>query len=307
MSEKQIKKVGIIIVTFNPDVDLLVQNLRELMFNELTEIIVINNGAGLELPLDMGEKTHVLNLNDNLGIALAQNKGIELAHELQVDFITFFDQDSKIPEGFLETLVEDWGKLELMYDKLGMVVPAYYDRNLKRVESFAIFQGGHFNRGFIPENDWQMPVSMPISSGSLVSLKAIEEVGLFRSDYFIDWVDSEYDLRLIQAGFDIVAVNNVVLDHSVGRKEARKFLGRTFYPSNHAPFRLYYYMRNGMWTWKLYGKELPDFWRVYFKTFFGKLFFAVMFEDRKIKRIGYIFKGLLDGIVVHPKKNSEIS
>lgn len=294
--DNTLNHVGVIVVAYQPDEVLLTQNINAMLQNSNLKVIIVNNGSGLTISTNGPERVSVLNLGSNKGIAFAQNEGVRLAINLGLEFVTFFDQDSQIPSGFLQTLMRDWFKISVDHPDIGMLVAEYFDRNLGRKETFAVIENDRLVRKSIPAGQFCTQVSMPISSGSLVKLEVFKKVGLFRSEFFIDWVDNEFDLRLIAAGYEIWAVNNAVLNHAVGDKKARKFLGRTFYPSNHSPMRLYYYMRNGLWTWKLFGKEFPGFPKLFAKTFFGKLFFAVAFEDRKIMRIKYILKGTFDGI-----------
>ena len=63
----------------------------------------------------------------NYGIATAQNKGIEFAIENGADYILFFDQDSSIPDGYVQALYSDYQYLQGQGEKVGAIGPRFID------------------------------------------------------------------------------------------------------------------------------------------------------------------------------------
>jgi rhamnosyltransferase len=55
-----------------------------------------------------------------------------------------------------------------------------------------------------------------ITSGSIIPIKVLDDVGLMREELFIDFVDIEWCLRAPQKGYEIVAINKVMIDHHLG-------------------------------------------------------------------------------------------
>src|SRR5690606_36905073 len=83
-----------------------------------------------------------------------------------------------------------------------------------------------------------------ISSGCLISLDAIEKIGTFEESLFIDYVDTEWCWRARRKGFRLLGVGSAHMKHNLGDDEFIAFgQPRTL----HAPFRLYYQMRNRYW------------------------------------------------------------
>jgi len=52
-----------------------------------------------------------------------------------------------------------------------------------------------------------------MTSGNLLNLHAVKQIGGFSEDLFIDRVDQEYCLRLRMNNFRVIQVNFVVFDH----------------------------------------------------------------------------------------------
>ena len=65
-------------------------------------------------------------------------------------------------------------------------------------------------------------------------------MGGFNDNYFIDYVDVEYCLRLNVEGYKIIQVNAARLYHNEANLEIKRIVGKTIYPYNHNPIRFYY-------------------------------------------------------------------
>lgn len=133
-----------------------------------------------------------------------------------------------------------------------------------------------------------------ITSGNLISLAAYQIIGGFNEQYFIDAVDTEYCLRLHQHKFKIKRLNNLVLQHSLGetRQYENKFHNKITL-RNHNKIRRFYMTRNNL---DLARKSLFTFPRFAISTLknilvdIKNIFF---YEDQKMDKIHYIFKGFL--------------
>ena len=63
-------------------------------------------------------------LNQNYGIAYAQNVGIETAKELKCNYVIFFDQDSKIEKKYPLAILNEYIKLETKIDNFPILGPS---------------------------------------------------------------------------------------------------------------------------------------------------------------------------------------
>ena len=82
-------------------------------------------------------------------------------------------------------------------------------------------------------------MTLVITSGTLTSLKAFANLGPFRADFFIDFVDSEYCLRARKAGYRILVSPHARIRHRVGSKRRVALLGVGVSPMHHGALRKY--------------------------------------------------------------------
>src|SRR4029077_20177053 len=97
-------------------------------------------------------------------------------------------------------------------------------------------------------------VDAVISSGSLVRGKAVMAVGLPRADFFMDFVDFEYCLRLRRHNYKIALVRDSRLNHAIGTPRIVTVLGFSKLRSDQPAWREYYLSRNYTYTvWNYYS------------------------------------------------------
>lgn len=265
-----VHNVAIIIITFNPTINVLRKELEELKY---FKICIVDNASKNILDLQSLSQNYTnvkLIINrDNLGIAAAQNMAIRsLKLMTMVEYILFLDQDSFISKNSVNALVNDCKKLEIKNYKIASISAVYNNTNLNSNFEF---------------------VNEVISSGSLIPIKNFEKFGLLKDDFFIDMVDYEWSWRLLNNGYLVVKDYNCKFDHQIGSK--LQILGKT--PI--APFRLYYVYRNTIYLLK--QSYLPKGY--HFKLIYGlgkQLVFNTVFCPERLKRFKYISKGIYDGI-----------
>ena len=89
-----------------------------------------------------------------------------------------------------------------------------------------------------------------MTSGNLLRLGALEAVGRFDDELFIDQVDNDLCFRLRLSGWRILQARRAVLEHRQGTLR-RTALG--FYSMDYPALRRYYLARNTLVTMQRYG------------------------------------------------------
>jgi rhamnosyltransferase len=105
-------KVYGVIVTYKPNVEVLEKCVNSLV-NQVDKLIIVDNTPGKCQLLENFRKTQnieIVYLNDNYGIAYAQNVGIKKALEEEADFILLSDQDTIYPLDYVEKMLECFKK-----------------------------------------------------------------------------------------------------------------------------------------------------------------------------------------------------
>lgn len=219
---------------------------------QVADVIVVDDGSGAsaEPVLTALEAAGVTVLRQprNTGIAAAMNRGISAAIESGAELIVTFDQDSNVPEGFVETLVHEYDRAVAAGLRVAMVAP----------EFFSLTPQARAGR----DHDF-LEAYAPIQSGLLMPSAVILDLGPQREDYFIDLVDTEYYLRARRAGFAAICAPGLVLPHGFGHRLYVHFLGRRLVKGNgrprmvavSSPFRYYYRARNRVAMHREYRKD----------------------------------------------------
>ncbi|MBF4427969.1 glycosyltransferase, partial [Vibrio anguillarum] len=106
--------ISSVIITFQPDLS----NVSQLLFACISfgnKAVVIDNGSNNAEELQdicrLFEHVKLIRLDENVGIASAQNIAISNLNGNEDDIIVFFDQDSSIDNGYLS-------KVELAYNRV---------------------------------------------------------------------------------------------------------------------------------------------------------------------------------------------
>ncbi len=289
-----------LIITYNPTVDF--RKHLEFFYEEFERIIIVDNGSNLEsrnlLKREAKDKKTSLKIifnKENLGIATALNQGFKWAIEQGFEEIITFDQDSFPAKGMVSALqktIETYQNNQ----NLAIVAPIIADplveveaRYLRSLYKFFFERSVCDNR--VLEN-----ISIVITAGSLYNLKAYQKLGAFQDDFFIDYVDTEYCLRVNQHGYKIIVACDAHLNHRLGEREKRKLLGREHYPTFHSPSRWYYISRNRIPMLKKYAFLFPHwfFYEIIASSY--TLIRMLLFENQKRKKLLAIFLGTKDGI-----------
>lgn len=210
------------------------------VIGQVDGVIVVDDGSGPDADEVLAHLTElgaiVVREPENVGIAAALNRGINTAKDRGARQIITFDQDSVVPEGFVATLRAAATAAEADGVHVGVVVPEY----------FAAVRQARGAVGAV-----YSAAANVIQSGMLMPVTLIDAVGDLRTDFFIDLVDTEFELRLRRAGYAVLAASGIRLGHSLGTQYLREFLGRPVrlpgIPPEitlSTPFRYFYRVRN---------------------------------------------------------------
>jgi len=267
-----------IVIWYNPTLE-NVGNIHS-YFAYIQKLIIIDNSdidnSGLLSGLDKTKIIYISN-KENKGIAAALNQGCKLGIDNGADWVLTMDQDSFFPENNVSTFIQLANEYE-DFEKVAIFTPVHFDsRNNVPKPSFAI---------------QYTQLNYTMTSGNLLSLKALKQVGFFLEELFIDWVDEEICLRICKNNLQIVRINTVFLEHFVGNGTRKiNFFGFPKYVDDYTPVRFYYITRNVLIISKLYpseAKRLKKRWkRIVRKT----IFYDNVYKCLKIK---YIIHGILD-------------
>ncbi|MGA3085872.1 MAG: glycosyltransferase family 2 protein [Thermodesulfobacteriota bacterium] len=294
--------VGAVIVIYLPEQEVLDRLLRTLA-GQVAYMAVVDNGAmestrsflqGLAAEWPSLE---IFSQRQNVGVAAAHNVGIARIRTRGCTHVLLLDQDSIPAPDMVEKLLQACLKLESEGKRVAAVGPGLRYPRTDDTSFFVRFGWLGLKHIYCDQLDkTPIPVDFLISSGSLIPIAALDQVGGMDEQFFIDHVDTEWFLRAASLGYRTYGLGEARMEHSLGKGAAiRLWLGRWRYIAIHSPLRHYYMFRNSTllyrrnyapWKW-----IFPDLIRLILIFFF----FLAMSPER-IEHGRMMLKGFWDGI-----------
>lgn len=251
------KNVCAVVVTYNPNLETLSKLLGGLK-QEGALLVIVDNGSEQDIKSWNDAQgvlaDEVICLESNLGLAKAQNVGIEHAKQHHMKYVLLMDQDS-LPEDSMLSLLYEKGE---EIGNFGAIGPYFRDPEKNLPTPLVAVRGLRLTRRKLADDETEpVEVDFLIASGSLISLRTIEIVGLMREEFFIDYVDIEWCLRAKSKGFRNYCLPTARMNHSLGDRSVL-FFGRAL--PLYKPLRNYYHFRNALLVYRL--SWIPLNWKI---------------------------------------------
>lgn len=288
-------KFGAVVVLYKPTSEQIKNIIR---LSKLCSYIVAvdNSPALINHAVNFSGFENIIYVSNNNvgGIAGAFNTGLYVLREHGLKIFFLFDQDSCPDDSYFMKMNKS--RIECNLDEV-LIGPNVFDVNLGRFSPRLIFHKWRYKALQVTSGDTGLlSCSSIISSGTLITESAFAKIGLFREDYFIDHVDTDYCLRAGFLGVPIFINADVILPHSIGERSLHKFLFLNFRPNNHNSIRRYYISRNGVHLSLKYGLRKPSFFLINSLRMFHEFFGIVLFEKDKKRKILALLLGFIDGV-----------
>ena len=175
-----------------------------------------------------------------------------------------------------------------------LYVANFYDRNSKKFAKFPTltrFSSKHSTCD-VMQSCPCFRATIAITSGTLINYTKYRKITPLKDEYFIDFIDNEYCLRLYKLGYRLAINCDVPLDHAIGARTARKFIGFTIKPTFHSALRRYYIDRNSARTSLAYRCHYPSYIPLILTIIVHELFSIILFENSKYTKIKAIIYGI---------------
>jgi rhamnosyltransferase len=289
-------EVCAVLVAYQPKFELLRQ-VVEAVGSQVGRVVVVDNGNRGQVfdqfSAAVSACGHVLYRSPvNVGLAAGLNRGIEHARTAGFRYVLLLDQDSVVAPDMVGALLREYSRLSATM-RVGAVGAQYVDPRDGALAPF-VRLGFPFNRklgggpGECVESDFL------ISSGSLLSMAAIDDVGDMDESLFIDNVDLDWSFRARSRGYALYGICDARMQHSIGD---------TLRPSRwrrrgifiHSPTRLYYLTRNRLLLYR--RAHTPRVWIAQdILRFVGKFVRMSLFIAPRADNARAMLRGILDGV-----------
>ncbi|MEO8779085.1 MAG: glycosyltransferase family 2 protein [Rhodanobacter sp.] len=286
-----------VVVSYHPD-PAVVAKLVEAVARQVAAVVLVDNGSEGDWQSNLAASLHaaggvLMPQSRNLGLAAAQNCGIEWAREHGFTYVLLLDQDSEPGDDMVASLRQALVALSAT-QRVAAVGPRFQDLREQRDAPFVRVRFPLNRKVWCEQPAQTIACDFLISSGMLIPLAVVERVGPMDAGLFIDNVDLEWGFRAQAQGYTLHGVCAATMRHRLGdTRRALPFgLGQVVV---HGPVRLYYMMRNRV---RLYW--LPHTPRVWIaqdlpRVLIKLLLFSVLIGPRW-RNLRCMLRGLLDGV-----------
>jgi len=282
--EENVGKILGVIVTYNAGME-IIENAKQVKKN-VDELLIVDNGSGPETKKHLKSLENVQGisinyLTENMGIAYALNTAFHCSEDNNYQWVLTMDQDSRISEGMVQNMLGAYNELsQEEKEKVAILVPSYCEERF-------------YNKQDLVEADVPYTkVLTEITSGNLVKTDIFKSIGYLKDEFFIDYVDHEFCLRINRMGYEILKINNAFMLHNLGNKTDNSMGKIKMFSSNHSPVRRYYMTRNRLWVWKEYLKIYPQWVKEDRFKFIREIIKIILFEESKFCKIKMITEGI---------------
>ncbi len=282
-------KTTVIYVTYNANTELLSKSINSIV-TQADKVIIVDNTPNKDEKLQIfkNEDVEIIYLEDNFGIAYAQNVGIKNALEKYSEYIMLSDQDTIYPNNYISDML----KIFDIYDNVGAIAPRFIDGMKKSSDGFISLTPIIFKQ-FFPQSGLH-EVMQVIASGKILNAKYLNNIGLMDENLFIDWVDLEWCWRARNKGYKIIGNADVVIEHQLG-DSSRDIRFREV--NLRSPIRHYYITRNAFHL-ALRDKSLDTLHRItlFFKSFRYIIGYPILSKPH-LTHLKYVMLGFWHGII----------
>ncbi|MCU7550348.1 glycosyltransferase [Chitinophagaceae bacterium LB-8] len=272
-------KLAGVVILYNPD-EALIERV-DTYRHYLDKLIVVDNSeiSNQEIirPLWENKDVHFIHNGKNEGISKRLNEAATIAIKNGFDWLLTMDQDSYFEKGVFDAYLNCISQYENI-DNVAMFGIEYDERNVSQSPC-----------------DFQQ-VNHLITSGSLVNLKIFNELKGFDVALFIDNVDHEYCFHAKAVGYEIVKVQDIFLQHSLGVvSQHRSLKNLSLTPRTlHSPIRMYYTVRNYFYLSEKYSKLFPEDIKEIKKSILNRIKNNLLYNEKRMQVLKNIIKGYAD-------------
>lgn len=244
------------IVTWNPDLPLLRKNVEALKGQAGSILIVDNHSDNRKEVLELARNLNLKYIQnaENKGLAFALNQILGEAEKGGFEWFITMDQDSVVSDNLMEAF-----RPAMQEEKTGIVCPFLLNnQKITREEAESLN---------LPDYEAVKEPLGCITSASLNRTAAARKAGGYRESLFVDGIDADFNIRLMEAGYSITRANRAFLEQQMGdgrqirlMKKLADSTGKNVFrrlsvSPVYSDFRIYHIARNTAFLHRLYGEK----------------------------------------------------
>ena len=262
----------------------------------------MDNGGGrdaIRFTQQVGAVMRIVDMGGNKGLGEALNRGFRLAAAEGFKYVTTFDQDSQPAIGQITVLLGAMQKLATTGVNVAAVGPRVVDLREHRQCEVAFM---HRKLGWptvarCTAGSQYMESDFLITSGSVISTAAYEDIGPYDANLFVDYTDMDWCFRALSRRFRLIGICSVTMSHELSAGTSAVVLGMTIL--GYSAIRRYYYARNVVLLLK--RSHVPAGWKARLLAgLIGRVFLlplAAKFSRGWTHHWLMLVRGVIDGVM----------
>lgn len=272
-------KIVAIVITYFPDAKETVLNIKQYI-DYIDKLIIWENTPvnvrseyKITIP-EYSDKIFFMSTDKNEGIAYPLNRCIEWAIKNNYSHILTMDQDS-----YWENFTDFVKNVSILHESENQCV---ITPNINH----------HYNNN----NQFSFEKESFITSGTIFPLSVITRIGNFNEALFVEGVDLDYSLRVVENGIKIIALPSSHLIQNFGNPiQSKNF---KFTTSNYSAKRTHNIVKNHFLIYRKYKNFMTQQQkRMIFRSYTtDRLIKIVLLEKDKCAKIYAILKGIYLGL-----------
>lgn len=269
-------KLLAIVITYYPETETARNNIVQYL-PYVDKLIIWENTPikdldlyHLSFPTEYADKIIYKGTGKNEGIAYPLNEVIQYAKNNNYTHLLTMDQDS------LWKNFSYYKSLIIKYKKDYLIFSPNINKQIKSSKELEY-------------------VDFSITSGTVYNIQLFSEIGLFKINYFIDSIDNEICYRAKRnKGYETICFVDAILYQQFGNLITKFGISS----SNYSAFRSYYIVRNHLWFWKEYKKNIKFKRKIFILEEFiiKRIIKIILIEKKKKEKLLAIFRGIRDGL-----------
>lgn len=265
-----------IVITYYPEKELLLSNIRSFI-DYVDKVLIWENtpeSEKMQFRFIEGEKIEYCGDGEN-SISKALNYAWKYAENNGFDFLLTMDQDSRFNN----------------FD-------FYKDSVLKHSTCHGVCIWTPEIEGYnISCLSDIVEIKMPITSGMILPVKALNIIGGWNEFFQIDSVDDDFSLRAHSFGIKTFLIKGALMKQCFGNPVVRRFMGHEINLRNYSSRRLYEIYRNNLILIRKYPQF--DYIKKNFRNVWIKqILWILLFEKKKFYKLISIIRGCFVGLTI---------
>jgi len=222
--------VYIVIINYNNYQDTIecLESLKKINYMDFKILIIDNNSNNNSVSIleESYKEYKIIKLEENLGFARGNNVGIKEAISNSAQFVLLLNNDTIVDPNFLNKMIESFYRnSKSNIGIVGAKIYSFYDKQLSEaagnIDFFKFITINDANKKS-DKCDLEKQTSFISGCCMLINKEVFAKVGLLPDEYFMYYEDTDFCVKVLEAGFKILYNPEAIIFHKISSSSGGK-------------------------------------------------------------------------------------